>query len=183
MNGSRTIQVIKRDGAGEAFDLPKLAASIWGAMQLRRGGCYLDAMELAKAVETYIERIGWPVVSSAAVFEMTVKVLRRVHFRDSADTYETLRQVRKARRKQFRVVHPNGRVTMWDKSWLAKVGCGSWQLSQRTSRILAGQVEADLLAGSGRWASREDIIDKLNQLVAEYGLADAVPVGGGAVDG
>jgi len=177
VSGSRTIQVIKRDGSEEQFDLAKLTASIWAPMRAGPGR-YLHATELAKAVQAYIERIGWPAVSTAAIFEMTLKVLLRVDYNDAANAYETAHQARKARRKQFRVVHANGRVTMWDKSWLAKVACGSWRLSPRAARILAGQVEAKLLCGSARWASREDIVDMLNELVAEFGLADAVPVGG-----
>lgn len=171
------IRVIKRDGSFEAFDLAKLAASIWGAMKSRHGS-YFDAMELAKAVSVYIERMDWPIVSSAAIFEMTLKVLRRVYFTDSARAYEEAHQFRKSRRKQFRIVHGNGRVTMWDKSWLAKVACRSWQLSPGTARILAGHVEAQLLSDGGRWISRNDAIATLNELVAQFGLADAVPVGG-----
>ncbi len=171
------IRVIKRDGGIEAFDLAKLTASIWGAMRSRQG-CYFDAMELAKAVSVYVERMDWPTVSSAGVFEMTLKVLRRVHFTDSARAYEEAHQFRKSRRKQFRVVHGNGRVTMWDKSWLAKVACRSWQLSPGTARILAGHVEAKLLSGGGRRISRNDAIAMLNELVAQFGLADVVPVEG-----
>lgn len=177
MNGSGTIQVIKRDGSSEPFDLRKLAASIWAAMRSRQGA-YFDAVELARSVQMYVERIGWPTVSSAAIFEMTLKILRRVHFDESARAYETISHVRKYRRKQFRVVHSNGHVTMWDKSWLARLGAQSWQLTPRTARILASHVEDRLLSEPGRWASREDIIDMLNGLVAEFGLADAVPISG-----
>ncbi len=169
------IQVVKRDGGGEQFEPLKLTASIWAAMDPRQGR-YVDAVELAKAVELYIERIGWPVVSSAAIFEMTLKVLRRVDFNAPARAYETKHQARRARRKQFRVVHPSGRVTLWDKSWLAQLASRSWQLSGETARTLAGRDETTLLAGSGRWASRKVIVDMLNELVDEFGLADAVPV-------
>jgi len=175
---SRTIRVVKNDGSTEEFDLAKLAGSIWAAM--RGGGSYCDALELAKAVRAFLERIGWTAVSSAAIFEMTLKVLRKVRFNETARAYETSRQIRKVRRKKFRVVHENGQVTLWDKSWLAKFACQSWHLSWRCGRILAATIERQILNGKLRWISREDLIASLNSLVADYGLADAVPVGGEA---
>jgi hypothetical protein len=175
MDGSRTIRLLKRDGTAEDFDPHKLAVAIWRALS-RRGGQYQDAADLAIAIGIYLQRGPWRVISSAAVFEMTVKVLRRVHFDAAAVAMESFRAARAVGRRRLRVDHGDGKVTCWEKGWLARVGSKSWQLAPQTARILAALVERDLLSQGGRIATRVDVTDRFNQYVAEYGLADAVPV-------
>ena len=175
MDGSKTIRVIKRDGSAELFDETKLAAAMWTAMRTRQGE-YEDARELARAVRCFLHRVDWPCVASAAVFEMTIKIMRRIQLRRAAAAMETHRQRRKLRRKRLRVIHDGGRMTVWDKSWLAELAKGSWRLLPRTARILAGEIERELLDERRRWIDRGDLINRLNECVVEYGLADAVPV-------
>ena len=176
MSGSGTVQVLKRDGTAEGFDGRKLAASIWRSMD-RDSTSYEHARRLAEAVETYIIRKGKACVSSSAVFEMTVKALRHVGLPHAAQSAETYRIWRSLLRKELRIQHEEGQLTLWDKNWLLEFASRSWHISPRTARILAGKVELDLLRDNEGIVPRQKVIDLLNRVVAEYGLADAVPAG------
>ena len=81
------IRVMKRDGGFERFDESKLAGSMWAAMKGRPGG-HEDARELARAVTCHLHRTQQACVTSEAVFEMTLKVLRRVRLWDVAREME-----------------------------------------------------------------------------------------------
>lgn len=175
MDGSRKIRVCKRDGTEEAFSAPKLAAGMARAMR-ETTGRYFDALQLALAVEVYLERSNRQKVSSSALFEMVLKVLRRCGMDQAAEAMETCRVVRAEARRHVRVCHDGGQSTQWDKNWLSLLAERSWFLSPTTARILAGDVERELLARGPGVATRGDILEMLNQRVAEYGLADAVPV-------
>jgi hypothetical protein len=173
--GSWTIRVLKRDGQAEEFDGLKLAAAIWRAMG---GGkdAYPQAAYFSEAVRSYLSRCRQGCVSSAAIFEMCVKLLQYVGQPLAARRLQEHRSWRLARRREFRVRHEPGKLTLWEKSWLAEFAQRCWCLSARTSRILAGQVEEDLLRTPAREVPRQEIIDRLNEITAAYGLADAVPV-------
>ena len=175
MSGSGTIQVIKCDRSVERFDSRKLAGVLWRVME-PAGGEYRQALELAAAMELYLGRVGWANISSGAVFEMSVKVLRRVGFSPAADQLEVHRARRNVRRRQLRIRHDGSTVTLWEKSWLCEYARRSWRLSRTAARIIAGQIEADLLAGAEACVSRRAVLERLNACVAAYGLADAVPV-------
>ena len=175
MDGSGKIRVIKRDSTEEPFDARKLAASMFSAMQGGRGRLY-DAVQLSIAIGIYFERSSLRTVNSDALSELAVKVLRRCRLGEAASAMEEFRQQRRIRRTRLCVQHEGGEVTMWDKGWLSSWAQGSWMLSRTTSRILAGQVERELLDGGAMVVSRLDVLDMLNRRVAEYGLADAVPV-------
>ena len=176
MSGSRTIQVLKRDGTAEAFDHRKLAAAIWRAMS-RKSATYEHARRLGEAVETYIIRKGNLCVSSSAVFEMTLKALRYVGLPKAAESAETYRAWRSLLRQQLRIKHKEGQLTLWDKNWLLQFASRSWHISPATARILAGKIEVDLLRSGESIVPRHKVIDLLNRSVTEYGLADAVPAG------
>lgn len=175
IDGSGTIRVLKRDGSVEEFDHHKLAAAIWRAM-IPNGGEFRDAVDLAAAIAGYLHRGQWACVSSAGVFEMTVRVLRRVAYDAAADGMEEFCRRRNGRRKRLRIEHDGGQITYWDKGWLARLGGQSWKLSAPAARVIAGQVERELLDGCQHVVSRAHISDLFNNLVAQYGLADAVPV-------
>ncbi len=175
MDGSRKIRVIKSDSTEEFFDARKLAASMFRAMQGRRGRLY-DAMQLAIAIGIYFQRSSLRRINSDALGELAAKVLRRCRLGAAAEAMEDFRQRRRIRRARLCVRHEAGMVTMWDKGWLSSWAQSSWMLSRTTSRILAGQVERELLDGEAIVVSRLDVLDMLNRRVAEYGLADAVPV-------
>lgn len=170
------VRVLKRDRTAEDFSQAKLAASLWRAMQETTCGTYRQAHDLAGAIELYIVRNGWTCLSTAAVFEMAVKVLRRVHLGRTALAMESFRFARSARRRKLRVAHQADKTTYWEKGWLAKVGCQSWGLLPSTARIIAGCVEAELLGGEDHILLREYVLDRFNHYVSQFGLADAVPV-------
>ena len=81
-----------------------------------------------------------------------------------------------ARRQQVRIQHSDGRVTYWDKTWLAQQARGSWDLSRLAARILAGYIEREVLDSGAETVGRGAVLERLNATVAAYGLADAVPV-------
>jgi hypothetical protein len=167
--------VMKRDGSLERFDKSKLAAALWKSMRGTTGR-FVDARELALAIELYIQRLRWPLVRSAALFEMALKVLRRVRLARAARSMERHRTARAQRRGDLQVDHGDGKVTLWDKTWLCEFTTRSWMLQPITGRIVAGLIEKEFLAGSVNLISRREIIDRVNTLVSELGLADAVPV-------
>ena len=169
------IQVRKRDGSIEAFDQGKIIRALWSVIE-PEGGQYLDAQHLAEAIQIYLERDGHDVVSTAAVFEMVLKVLHRTGMVLPACALEAHRACRALGRKQIMIVHEPGKATYWDKSWLSSLAGRSWQLTPTTARIIAAQVESALLASGQRQIGRDDVIDLLNAAVASFGLADAVPV-------
>ena len=175
MDGSRTIRVLKRDGSTETFDVRKLAAAMWRAMQ-RHGGRYKDAYDLAVAIDIYLKRRAFKCVSSAAIFEMSMKVLCRVDMSDAAGSFEVHRRRRDEQRRMLCVRPDRGAVTYWDKSWLRELVCWCWNLSPTTGRIIAGELESELLDGGPRLLERAEIVQLLNERVVAFGLADAVPV-------
>ena len=175
MSGSGTVQVLKSDGNLEDFDSRKLSAAMWRVIRTH-GGSYDQASELGAAMALYLDRVSWVCITSAAVFEMCVKVLRQVGFSPAAEALEDHREWRNARRRRLRVRHDTGKVTLWEKSWLCEFARRSWHLSGSAARIIAGRIEADLLAETQTSVSRQAVVDRLNAYVAGYGLADAVPV-------
>ncbi|HUT61945.1 MAG TPA: ATP cone domain-containing protein [Phycisphaerae bacterium] len=169
------IRVLKRDGSVEDFHRRKLAGCMWRAME-QTSGRYRDAVELSVAIQVYLRRRGCRCVSSAAVLEMAVKVLRRVRLGEAADLLEEHHTWRDCVRRGLVVKHDDGRVTCWDKSWLAELVCRSWGLLPGTGRIIAGELEAELLATVRGAVARRQVVDGMNSLVVAFGLADAVSV-------
>lgn len=174
MDRSRTIWVLKRDGTSERFDVAKLTAAIWRAMS-RTGASYEHAAKLAEAVGTYVIGSHSSCVSSAAVFEMVLKALKYVNIAEAAEAAENYCRRRSLLRRQLRIRHEGGRLTMWAKGWVCQFAFRSWRISRRTARILAGQVEQEILRSGQGIVSRSKVISTLNCLIAAYGLADAVP--------
>jgi len=175
MDGSGTIRVLKRDGSAEDFNAPKLAACMYRAI-CRRGGDYCHARDLSVAIAIYLCRSRIACISSAAIFEMTLKVLRRVGFSRAAAALEGHGARRKRLRERLRLDHGGGRVTLWQKGWLREFACRSWHLSPAVGRILAGRIESSLLLGGKAAISRREVVELLNAEVTAFGLADAVPV-------
>ena len=175
MNGSRKIRVVKRDGTEEVFDPEKLA----GAMARAMGGSYERfrcCRHIALGIGIYLRRSRWHRISSGAILEMVVKVLVRLGWSRPAERLQAHHRLRQDRRERLKVCHEGGEITLWDKSWLSQLAQRSWFLLPTTGRILAGQIERELLDGPLGVVSRRDVLDRLNRRVAEYGLADAVPV-------
>ena len=175
MNLTRKIEVQKLDGSKEAFDAGKLTG------MLRKGMHHLGipahgADDLGTAVEIYLQRTQQYTISSSAVFEMGIKILRRVGMREVAEVLELTRALRTTRRGDMRVRQDDGRLIAWDKSWLANIGGRMWCLSPSCARIMAAEVEQHLLADNTVEISRYEVLEMFNRCVFEFGLADAVPV-------
>jgi hypothetical protein len=140
------------------------------------GGRYGDAFDLAMAIRIFLHRTGRERISSAAIFEMTVKVLRRVRMNRAAEAMEEHRAHRTERRMRMKLLGEDGTPVAWDKGLLAAMVERSWSVARGTARIIAGRAERKVLSGRSGLVSRQALVDLLNEMVAQYGLADAVPV-------
>ena len=175
MKPSWKIRVRKRDGTREDFDIEKLAGSLRRGMPCV-GESAAGARELAHAIGIHLQRKRLRFISSSALFEMALKTLRRVKMNQVAEILESHRMFRGVRRRVLRVRHEDGKITMWDKSSLARLAERIWGLSPRTARIFAGEVESHILLQERAEFSRREVLNLLNQKVSQFGLADAVPV-------
>ncbi len=175
MNGSRTIRVLKRDGSREDFSPEKLAAAMDRAM---RGidGHRRYAVDLAGAIHIYLAGDGRGQIRSAALLEMVIKVLRRVGLDQAVRNLEEYHYRREDRRAKLCIRHESGAVTRWDKGWLCEFARRSWNLMASTARIVAGEVEGRLLNDRQTFVARSAVLESLNEVVCEFGLAEAVPV-------
>lgn len=170
------ICVRKRDETLEPFDRWKLTGSIWRAMQETQGS-YEHARRLCEAAQIYLKRGGEQCVSSRALFEMMLKALRYVGLEEAAESAEAFHKWRNALRTELRIRHDGGAVTYWEKGWVCEFASRSWNISRSVGRLVAGKIELELLLGGERTVWRGEVIEQLNRLISEYGLADAVPVG------
>ncbi|MBS3734812.1 MAG: hypothetical protein KGY99_07780 [Phycisphaerae bacterium] len=181
MAGSGTSQVLKRGGEVERFDAPKLAAAMHRGMTAAGEGTFDDARQLAAAIEIYLTRLERSVVPATAVFEMAVRVLRRVRLSAAGEAMERHRLWRRRHRAALRVRHVDDKITLWDKDWLCALVCGSWQLGRTVGRIVAGCVEDELLDAvdaeyTPRLVARDEVQQRINRCVARWGLVEPVGV-------
>ena len=175
MNGSRKIRVLKRNGTVEDFDVRRLAGAMWRAAG--QADCsFRGVTVLASAVEVYLRRQKANRIKTSAIFEMTVNVLRRVGLVEVAEAMETYHIWRKLSRQGLRISHGDGKVSLCEKFWLGGLVRQSWNLSPVVARIIAGEVEMELLKGRQTLVPRETVVEMINARVAEFGLADAVPI-------
>ncbi|MBN1942295.1 MAG: hypothetical protein JW849_03275 [Phycisphaerae bacterium] len=172
---SRKIRVRKRDGSIEEFNAAKLAGVLRRVLD-RLEGVRTDADNLAGGMYLYLQRTRRTIVTSAAVFGMLVKILRRIQLGDAAELFELHRTLRMVRRRLLRVRHDNGCTTRWDKSWLAVLAERTWHVSRPTARILAGEIELCILPQEEAEIARGAILDLLNEQVSQWGLAEPVPL-------
>ena len=172
---SRMIKVTKRDGSIEDFDVAKLGGMLGRGFR-KVGGDISNACELARAIEIFLVRSKRYEISSSALFEMGLKALRHVKMNDAAEILELHRTLRTIRRRFVRIRHENEKLTRWEKSWLVELAIRMWHVSRNTARILAGEVENEIISKNQPEMPREEILDLLNKRMAELGLADAVPV-------
>jgi len=180
MDGSWKIRVWKRDGGEEDFDVEKLAGCMWRAAE-HCGGEFHICCDLAVAVDMYLRFSGRRTVTSSAIFEMALKVLATAGYHEAAAILTDDRRARSARRGDISVRYEGGMATRWDKTWLATFAELGWNISPKAARIVAGQVERELLETGDNVFDRDEIIDMLNVYMVALGLADAVPVAGTAV--
>jgi len=175
VNGSGTIRVLKRDGGSEPFQTLKLAGAMWRGMQQTRGR-FRDARDLAEAIEVHLGRTKQYTVTSDTVFSMAIRVLRRTRMGRAGQVIETHRLWRRAQRSGVLLYHGPNKITLWDKSWLCQVVQNAWGVSLATARTVAGAVEDDLLGTDEIMVTREEVLTRMNEAVAQFGLAEAVPV-------
>jgi len=175
MSTSRKIVVVKRDGEYELFNTGKLAATVWRGVE-RTDGHYNDAIELARAVRIYLRRRAVVETSSRVIQDLMLRAMRKVNMNEAAVLVELHSILRDERRKDFTVLHEKGGSAEWDKSWVASLISRMWHISRIASRIIAGEIEMELLEQAGRVVKRGEVIKMLNAKVTQYGLADAVPV-------
>ena len=175
MSDKVDIKIRKRDGSVEVFDEQRLRGVIARGI-VAAGEDFTFAGELASAVHFYLKSSRQYLVASSVLFEMVLKAMQRVNMHTAARRLELHHSAREMRRRLIRVSHGDHLTTLWDKSWLAEFACRSWNVSRRTGRILAGEVEKTILRDSGTVVQRSEIIGMLNELVGQYALADAVPV-------
>jgi hypothetical protein len=178
VNDSGTIEVVKRSGHREPFEVMKLAGAMWRGMQQTRGR-FRNARDLAEAIHIHLKRTGTRSISSQELFQMMLRVLRKVRLGRAGEAIELHRLWRSARRGALLVVHGQDQVTFWDKSWLCEHVMRSWRLSPAAARVIAAKVEEELLTGDKVALARSDVLARMNACVDAFGLADAVPVRGG----
>jgi transcriptional regulator NrdR family protein len=169
------IEVVKRNGDREPFSIGKLAGTVWRGIEPTEGD-YQEAIDIARAVFIHLRRKEISVISSGALLDLVLRAMRRMNMAEGAVLIELHSVLRSERRKGFQVVHENGKVSEWDKTWLARLAGRMWFISTRTARHIAGEVEMELLERVDRTVKRQEVVDLLNEEVSQFGLADAVPV-------
>ncbi len=163
------IQVLKRDCSVEAFRLERLRLCLLKAMH-GRCGHFGEAHQLARAVGIYLRRARCRVVTSRAILEMALKVLRQTGHHAAAEALEAHHRRRRAARGRLVVAHESGRQCAWDRSWVAEQLQHRWDLPRAVARTLSGDIERDLLDEGGSIA-RQTVLDLVDERVENYGLA------------
>ena len=175
MKHSRMTHVLKTGGFREPFDPAKLTASLWRGLK-PVGGDHRIAEKITEALCLHLKRSERDEISSDEIFSLSAKALRRIRRGEAAELLELHRSLRAARRRRMVVRHENGSRIAWKKDWLASLAVRMWGLSPRTGRILAATVEQHLLMPDESQIARDEVIEMLNETVAQFGLADAVPL-------
>ncbi len=169
MNGSRKIQVLKRDGAVAPFSPDQLRLCLWRAMAAHRGQ-FAQAGHLAEAIVLYLVGVKAPAITSRALLEMALQALRQTNHAAAADALETHHRWRLAARRRLTVLHRADRRSEWNRQWLTEQAQRRWDLSRAVARALSAQIEAELL-GEGGEVRRQKVLDLLDERVENYGLA------------
>ncbi|MFW6062196.1 MAG: ATP cone domain-containing protein [Planctomycetota bacterium] len=169
------IRVRKRDGTTELFSQAKLAGAMWRAMR-DCGGEFQHCRNLALAIAIYLDRTGRRCVGSAALFEMTLKVLRRAEQGETAEQMEAAAEQRARGRRKLYVLDADGSRRPWRKGALACQIQEGWNVRRATARNLASRVEQSLLRREAEGVPAAELESIVNGLVSAHGLADAVPV-------
>ena len=169
MAGSRMIRVLKRDSSTEPFDSNKLRLSLWRAMK-DCGGKFTYAHCLSQAIDIYLEQTHSTAVSSRAILEMAVRALRQTDQHAAAEVLETHHRWRQAARRRLTMVHESGQKSVWDRNWVTQQAEHRWSLSHGTARGISADIESELLPQGGE-IRREQVLDRLDELVDQLGLA------------
>ncbi|MBT3278217.1 MAG: hypothetical protein HN909_08095 [Phycisphaerales bacterium] len=171
----RTIEVSKRDGSVEPFCEQKLSGAMWRSLQITTGDYHM-ALELSRAIGLFLQRQATDRVDSVVLFELALKALRRIRRGDAAERMELFHTLRSVRRRLVDVHHPCGEITRWDKGWCAKLAVSMWGLQITTGRQIASEIELELLDNQHITVDRSFVVDRINEKVSEFGLAEAMPL-------
>jgi len=161
--------VLKRDGTAEPFDEGKLCGCMLRAMRAGDDDAHIG-QALAHAVGYYLLRRQTRCISTGAILEMALTVLRVAGLGQAATQLERRHAARLSMRGRLRLHHDNGVCTAWSKQWLVQQGCTRLGLGPSTARILAAQVEQTLTKGRCWQISRSDVIAELSRAAEAYGL-------------
>ena len=144
MKRSRMITVLKRDGSLEPFTPEKLRAAL---MRVLPEGVdsFGRASVLTSTIECYLLSHGPRFVSSGALLEIALAALRAIHLERSARQWEQHHSRRWQLRRQLVIHHNSSGDSDWSKNWLVSHLCAHWSLGRPTARVLAGQVEQQLM--------------------------------------
>jgi hypothetical protein len=162
--------VLKHDGTFEPFDRQKLRACLLRVLPAPREDFHF-AEALSIAIRCYLRGRRIRCLSSAAVLEMALTVLRAVGLTGAAAELESQHAARLQGRSRLTIHHNDGRRTAWSKEWLARQAASRWGLGRTAARILAGQIERELIRQDVRDVGRAELMQMLAVNAAAYGLA------------
>ena len=166
---SGTIDVLKRNGSSEPFDVRKLRGCLLRVLTGTPDD-YHVADALANGISHYIRRRRMRALSSAAILEMALTVLQGVGFPEAGNDLEDHYVERRAWRERLTVHHDGDTRTVWSKQWLVRLALARWDLTDPTARIIAGQVERDLWERNVSDVARDEVLHMLARHLAAYGL-------------
>lgn len=167
--------VTKRDGAVEAFDLPKLRTTLSRVM----ARCECDgklADPLARAVAAHLQEWEEPhPPTSEYIFRCVRSVLQQTGLEEVAREFSQQRRLRDQRRRSIRVVDRDTnsrRFAPWRKSEVARTLKDSFGIGHNASRFLAGRTEEQVFALNYRLVSKTLVSELIRNELLAWGLAD-----------
>lgn len=169
MNGSRSIQVVKRDGDLEPFSLGKLRGCLLRALTCTPNGQAI-VEPIARAIQLHLHKRKLTFISSRMLLTLVLRALRHTGNESAAERLEAHHSRRQQRRAAVHIVGPTGRRTGWDKSAFAKIIHRRWDVSPAAARAMAAGVEQDVLA-AGKDLTELELIDLADDRVEQFGLA------------
>lgn len=167
---ARTICVLKRNGTSEPFDRFKLRGCLLGLLK-SLGADPWHGEILSAAVGQYLHRRRVRCITSAALLEMVLTTLRISGLAEVASELERRHAARLSMRSRLVLDHGMGVRTVWSKDWLVRRLCSRWRLGLAAARILAGEIELELLGQSLDVIRRQDVEAMLTDRVVACGLA------------
>jgi len=129
---------------------------------------------LSAAVGQYLRRRGVRCLTSAAVLEMVLTTLRISGLGRVGAELERRHAARLGMRNRLILDHGSGVRTAWSKDWLVRRLCSRWALGRAAARILAGEIELELLGMDLEEIHRNEVVAMLTERVAACGLTGHV---------
>lgn len=168
------ISVIKRDGSTEGFERLKVRSCLMRALAGEIDGLY-QADVLSSALEFYLHRRKLRCISSPALMEMVLTALKAAGQKRAARRMERFHARRMGLRGRLVLHHGFGPPTAWSKEWLAHHARSLYDLGATAARILAGDVELQLLRRRRREIGRGEVMRMLHREAQAFGLTALSP--------